>query len=190
MPINFTQTDSTTGLCTDIVPSLAEVGRIASDGGTAGTTPVTVNVAAQGSTAVTFQCTVAGGVTWAAGTWTIRLNVTTANMFLSINTSAALTKIKRFNSGCTVQETLLSAATGWDNTDIGSTGVKTFTGSASAGSPSAGDVVTVEMIISTSSMSDQTFQFTPDQNIDSPFTIVVPSLVYNPRRHIHQLLVR
>jgi hypothetical protein len=160
MAINFQQTDAFTGC------SASGARRDALDGGTAGSSAVSLSVAgdATDSPLLRVTCFVDTGVTWAAGTWTVRLNVTTANMFVSW----ASATIIRVNASCVVQETL-GEVTGL-GISLAATGVQSTTVSGSAATPSADDRILVDFGFANGSMNAQSFEFTPDQLIDSPFT--------------------
>lgn len=145
-----TTTDSTQKECTE--------------GGTAGSTEVGRLILGTLTRNNAIFGIVPGTVTGDSGTWTVRLNVTTANMNLSISEIY----ICRVNSSCVNQETI-GSATGL-SISLGSTGVKTQTVTGSAVTLGAGDIVTVVFKIVNGAMTDQSFNFTPDQNIDSPFT--------------------
>lgn len=195
MALNFTQTNTagTTGIdapsaCASGDPGFGGAGttRIASDGGSVGSTPVSIqfNGSAEGLGKHGFEITVASGVSWDAGTWTVRLNVTAANMNLT------LTKCRL----CVFNSSNISQASLGSNTELsislGSTGVKTASVTGSSYSPSVGDKVMVIWYTVNGSMSSQTFEFTPDQNIDSPFTAVTPSLVWDRHAAMRAHLAR
>src|SRR5262245_65381674 len=106
-------------------------------------------------------------LTWDAGTWTVRLNVTTANASIQWTD----TYICKVNSTCTNSSaTTIGSLTG-QTTSLGTTGVKTHSVTGSAVTPSAGDKVVV-MICHTnvSANMNQTFAWTPNQLVDSPFS--------------------
>lgn len=169
MAMTFTQTDSATGLCGNCTGSIG--GRRAASGETVGSTPVSVSVPGSSTGRLEFICIIPSGTSGDSGSWTIRLNVTTANMNLTlsgINTGSG--NVVRVNSSCVDQQDIVSTSSAWDNTNIGTTGVKTITVSCSATTVSAGDKVKICIDITNSAMTSQAFSFTPDQNIDSPFT--------------------
>lgn len=175
--INYTQTDTaptcTTGGGGSGFCSPASTNRatpvLAVGGGTAGTS--TPQIAAQSSESniigAQFEIQPSASTTWNSGTWTVRINITTANM----NLTWTAVYICRVNSSCTNQATI-GSATGL-NISLGTTGVKSTTVSGSAQTPSAGDIVLVLLLISNGAMSLQTANLTANQNIDSPFTAVV-----------------
>jgi hypothetical protein len=168
MAINYTQTDtSTSGSGSYCAPTGSEnQWRVASDGGTAGSSEVSLGwLSSQTDLGpVGFKITPAAGTTWAAGNWTVRFNVTTANMNITITDIF----ICRVNSS-DVNQATIGSATGL-SISLGTTGVKSQVISGSAQSPSVGDVVMVMILGDNGSMSSQVAGFTPNQNIDSPFT--------------------
>lgn len=177
MAITFTQTDTNSSVCNSSTELAACSGRtggvnsakVASVGGTAGT--VAVSETAVGSASNVVECgfalTIPAGTTGDSGTWTTRLNITTANMNLTITEI----HVCRANSSCTNQESI-GSATGL-SISLGSTGVKSQNVTGGAVTLAADDLVTVVYVISNGAMTDQTFQYTPNQNIDSPFTTAV-----------------
>lgn len=187
MPINFTEI-STNGLCTPALDSVltSAMDASASDGGSSGGTE-TVTLASGPSTrnqAGLISVAVAAGVVWGAGQWTVRLNVTTANMNMTLDTVI----IVRTSSGCVGQEVIGTAAS--LAISLGSTGVKSVNVTGISVTPSVGDIVTVESTVSNSSMNSQSVVFTMDQNIDSPFTVATQSLLWDPLRPMRPHLVR
>src|SRR5574341_118548 len=168
MAINFQQTDTDDSrngnntFCSDAVTNglvASNEDRQATDGGTAGSTPVTLGLGGSVVNAggVAWYCIVASGVTWAAGTWTVRMNVTTANM----NMTWTKCFLCRVNSANVNQETL-GSVTGLA-ISLSTTGVKTATITGSAATPSAGDSVAVVIVVDNAAMTAQTFDYTPDQ---------------------------
>jgi hypothetical protein len=138
-----------------------------SDGGTAGVTEVTMthaaNTADRMGVAIQSAPNEPGLTNWASGTWTVRLNVTTANTNITLQE----VYISRVNSGGVHQETLGSTLA------IGtalSAGVKSVnvTGSA-ATSPAATDEIYIEMVFDFGgSHGNESVGITFDQNVDSP----------------------
>lgn len=100
---------------------------------------------------------------WAAGTWTVRLNVTTA-------VAATLTAIYicRISSVCANLATI-GSATGL-SISLNATGVKTQTVSGAAQTPGAGDHVYIVFVGSSAAMN-AVVGITSDQDIDSPFIL-------------------
>lgn len=142
----------------------------ASVGGAAGTShSFSVQKSGARAIAVGFELPVASGSTWAAGTWTVRLNITTANSALTLEDIF----ICRVNSSGVSQATIGSLSS--IAASLGATGVisKSITGAAQT--PSAGDKVYIVFSFTNSnSMTTQSAAFTADQLIDSPFTGVSP----------------
>ena len=177
MAMIFTLTNSTTGVCagnavycSGAATSDGGASRVASVGGTAGTETTLATSALASSTDNAnglYTLDIPAGTSGDSGTWTIRLNITTANMNLTV------TKIYvcRVNSSCTNQETI-GSATGL-SISLGTTGVKTQTVSGSAVTLAAGDKVVIVFVLSNGAMSDQIARWGNDQNIDSPFSVVV-----------------
>lgn len=136
-------------------------------GGSAGSTP-SGNLGIDGSgtnlVAMSWILPIAAGTTGSAGDWTVPINITTANM----NLTWTECYVCRVNSSCTNQETIGS------NTAVGislsTTGVKTATVTGSAVTLSAGDLVVIVLVYTNGAMTLQNWAYTPDQNIDSPFT--------------------
>lgn len=169
MAINYTQTDSATGTCgTD------SSRKIATDGGTAGSVEGTTAAVAASSTLqmLLVTCTIADGTLWNSGTVTTRLDVTTSDMDLTITQIDVL----RRTSACASAETLGSATS--LSISLGSTGVKSQDVTiAAASSPANGDkLLIVWRVTNANSMFSRTFGWTPDQNIDSPFTTASAAL--------------
>ncbi len=138
--------------------------------GTPGITPITQSIdgGALNLIAVYFECIVGTGTKWNAGTWTIHLNVTTANALIILDGL----DICRINSGCLSQASIASATT--LDISLSTTGVKTATVAGSAQTPSLGDKVMV--LLSFSNDGDPTsFDYTPNSTIDSPFTSISPN---------------
>ena len=77
---------------------------------TPGSTPVaiTLDASALNKRAIYFECTVPAGVEWAAGTWHVRLNITTAQSDCSLFSI----HICRVNSSCVSQASIGSVTSG------------------------------------------------------------------------------
>lgn len=159
MAISYTQTD-TAAVCT-IAPHTKAI-----DGGTAGSTPLSQSIIASavGASGPKFELIINSGTTGNSGTLTYNLDITTANM----NLTWSGIKVEQQNSACSIVATLANS-TGL-GISLGTTGVKIGTVSISAATFSAGDVVRVTALIDNGAMSSQSIGWTPDQNIDSPFT--------------------
>lgn len=179
MAINFTQGDFgafvLVTLCDGRGDSAAELpSRFpASDGATAGTVAHSQALGASDTNVKTilFQIPVNAGVSWNAGTWTVRFNVTTANMNITV------TEIYVCRQTTAGADFTIGSATGL-SISCGATGVKSQAVTGAAQTPSVGDEVYVVIIASNGSMTAQSFSITPNQNIDSPFTEPDP----DPRR--------
>lgn len=177
MAITFTQTD-TVAVCGALVycsPNSLNGTRSlrqAIVGGTPGVTAITRSIdgGASNLIAVFFECIVGTDVAWNAGTWTINLNVTTANASITWDRL----NICRLSSGC-VNQASIAFATGL-GISLSTTGTKTATAPGSAQAPSAGDKVMVLLAFDNSSGSTVSFGYTPNLTIDSPFdTISTPN---------------
>jgi hypothetical protein len=177
----FTQTDSQVancntvaelgGDCTGHTGGVSTSDRQCLVGGTAGVNGVTDSVNTQSTGVAIFMgCVPAAGINWNAGTWTVRFNITSSNMFLTV----IEIYICRQSSACTFVENL-GSATGL-SIGIGSTGVISQTVSTSAPSEvNTGDIVSICVVFQNTTMSDHSFTWLPNQNIDSPFTEEVPA---------------
>ena len=177
MAISFTQTD-TNAVCTaavycslNILNSTTSL-KQAAEGGTPGTVAVSQSIdkASTGSNLIAafFECIVASGIIWNAGTWTVNLDVTTLNASLTWT----FLDICRISSGCVNQA---SIASGSLSISLGTTGVKTTTIAGSVQTPSAGDKVMVLLGFTNSTGTAKTFGYTPDVTIDSPFSRPTPA---------------
>lgn len=186
MAVNYQQTDSTTGVCTNCALASGDNLRAAT-GETAGSTPVSVTVTSTSTERISFTLIVATGTTGDSGSWSIPLNVTTANMNLALN--GADVSAGRMNSSCIFQDEFISSGS-WSSTDLGTTGVKTYTATGLARTFAAGDLVRICIGVTNSSMSNQAFSFTPNQIVVTPFNIVAPSLVWDRFAAMRPMLVR
>lgn len=148
------------------VSSNASVNKLASVGGTAGSTPITSpSQNSVDNRAIIIEWVPGSGVTGSSGTWTVRLNVTTANA----NLNWTATHICRVSSGCVNQETI-GSLTG-QSISLGTTGVKSMNVTGSAVTLGSTDKVLVMIVHTNSSgVMSQTFGWTPNQVIDSPFS--------------------
>lgn len=145
------------------------VARQCSIGGTTDDTGLTVAVpaAAGGATvaAMMFETDPIGRTSWEAGDWVVRLNVTSAS---SASLIVSAVYVCRLNSSCTPLATvgsLTSLTVGLDTT-----GVKTFTVSGSSLPTTSTSDRAYFVIVTTSSnfFAPESFQFAPNQDIDSP----------------------
>lgn len=147
----------------------------------------TPNLAGEASNLVLFayECEIPADASWDAGDWTVRFNITTSNMNLTVTEIY----VCRVNSSCTNQATI-GSETGL-SISLGTTGVKTQVVSPGAAqTPSVGDKVLVVLIASNGAMTSQSCGITSDQNIDSPFTVVTKSLLWNPHLFLPHLVRR
>lgn len=179
MAMIFTQTD-TNGVCGTAnycksAPATNDVQRQASVGGTAGSTPVSFSLASSATEQISFELIVPAGATGSSGTWTVRLNVTTANMNISAENGA----ICRVNSSCVNQQTVVGDSA--HGLDPSSTGTKTWSVSGNAVTLAAGDKIIVVLAFLNGAMSTQAFSFTPSLDIDSPFTAAVVFVAPPPK---------
>src|SRR5437867_3399464 len=109
MALSFRQTDTipscdVAAYCSGRSLNATTRGDIAQVGATAGSTSwaIPVNASASLLLAVGWDCIVDAGTLWNAGTWTIRLNVTTLN----IHVTWSEVWICRLNSACVSQATI------------------------------------------------------------------------------------
>lgn len=174
MAVAYTQTN-TAGDCT----ILGGGGDLeAAEGATPGSTPVsrTITAEAADEVLIAFVVVIGASTTWTTGTWTIRLNITTENMFGTWD----YVQVQRYSTpGCSLQETVYTnSAVG---ISIGTTGTKSMTTSSiSFSSPAATDVVVIRLGFNNSNMGAQNFSFTPSVNIDSPFTNATGATINAP----------
>lgn len=163
MPIIYRQTDTANTCDTDGYGSSA-VYRKMLEGGTAGSSAVTLNVGSgQSPHTISFNCIPGAGVTWSSGTLVVRINLTTAEK----NASIQQIRVRRGNSSCAHQEDLATTSPG---TLLDTTGVKTINVTISqATSPASTDNLVV-YVQCTSSSHSASIGITPSENIDTPFT--------------------
>ena len=147
-------------------------------GGSAGSVEQSPTIVAESADQVIAPFEIANIATYsgAAGNWTIRLSVTTANKNLDLTGTITLRHVDV--SACnTIITTLFSGAASWDDTDLGATGVKTCTVTGALGCTlTANDAIRVGIGVSNAAMTNQSFGYTPNQNIDSPFTAASAAL--------------
>ena len=139
--------------------------RQAVEGGSAGGLGVNLTID-QASLIACFFYEVLADVadTWAAGNWTVRVNLTGGNADVTLEE----VHICRVNSSCVNQETLGS------NTGLGlsTTGGQqnVVVNQPSAASPSAGDKIIIVLVFTNAAtMGNQKTQLTHDQLITSPY---------------------
>lgn len=171
MPINFQQTD--TSASTSDQPNCSGASLVSggfslsecSAAGAAGSNTISGTLPSSATQSYpAFRCVVAGGVTWAAGTWTVRFNVQTANMNLTV-TEVYVCRADSSN----VNQATIGSATGL-SISLGTTGVKTQAVTGASQTPAANDAVFIVLVIVNAAMTSQTIILTPNQLIDSPFT--------------------
>ena len=148
-------------------------------GGTpgAGTSQISLASSETNVSGTSISCgTLPTGTVGDAGTWTVRLNVTTANMNLTLNEI----HICHLRSGSSIAT--IGSVTGL-STSLGSTGVITqnVTGSAVT-IVTATDNVSILVSYTNGAMSTQQGFYTVDQNIDSPFNVVAAFIAKPPYR--------
>ena len=140
-------------------------------GGSGASSPVTVGGSqfdiGTGQAGVMFEIEPTASVVWEAGTWTIRLNVTTANA----NVTWASTYICRLNAAGVSQATIGSNV--GHNTSLSTTGVKTNTVTGASQSPAAGDSAYVVLVFNVANSNNQTFACQFNQLVDTPFSETV-----------------
>ncbi len=172
MAINFQQTNTGANAsaeaahCSGATENTDEDSYLCTDGGSAGNTSTTTTVDASAAdyACIYFECTVAADVTWAAGTWTINLNVTTGNHQLTLDAIY----ICRLNSSYTNQATIGSSTGIGQNLATAQVYSPTVTGAAQT--PSAGDLVVVILMLDNAQSMTNDLVWTNDQVIASPFT--------------------
>jgi len=158
--------------CSGLSANSTNAAFLCQDGGTLGSVEkqMVIDLSATDVRAYYFDCAIAGGVTWSAGTWTVRFNLTTFDMDITW----ASVHICRVNSSCVNQATIGSASS--LGISLGAAGVKSTTVSGSAQTPTAGDRVMIVLgVTNASSMGTDTIGITPDQVIDSPFDVPAPT---------------
>jgi hypothetical protein len=131
-----------------------------------GTTDISAPSSASGVASLVFGCTGAGSLSWDAGDWVVRFNVTSSNMNLTVTAIY----VCRANSSWTNVETL-GSATGL-SISLATTGVKSQTVTCSGTTPVSTDNVLIVLLHNNGAMSVQQYTITLDQDIDSPFTAV------------------
>ena len=179
----FTQTDTATGACSGIQPfctgaSAGSTGnaRIASEGGTAGTTAATVTVASSANNTVEWGFTITDGTNnledldGATGNWTFRLNIDKASTFVDWTGVGAC----RMNSSCVNQETICDDQT--FTTNLGSTGVVSqVVNQGSAITMGATDIIACQHAFDNSdTMMERTFDILADQDIENQWAGAAP----------------
>lgn len=172
--INLTQTDLSASCSADVYCNAATLATQfqmvrATDGGTAGTRSATATVGTAGDQSAVFFRTASNDIlktTWESGTWTVRINVTTANMNIDWNIAQLCVDT---GSGCTfsaITQTSTAAI------NLGTTGV--FTATIPMSTDRVAGLSDVPAIVCkfdfTGTMGTGAFVFIPNQNIDTPLS--------------------
>ncbi len=171
MPITLVQTDDASdlapfdycgGLLDDAAPAQAGV-----VGGTAGSSAVSITCD-NGLKDVTIsylnvfsESGVPNSTAWEAGNWTLRTEITTADMDLTDLDCC----VRRVNSAGVNQQTIILVA---DLGDATTTGVKSVTAAGTSADASATDRILVDYLVFNANNMGDTFAFSPSQNIDTP----------------------
>ena len=175
MPIILTQTDNagecplinTAGCDTSDINGATSL-KEATSGGTAGVTAVSLTQDAVIATKQAIGFTSKNGepnsTACEPGTWTVRLEITTANK----NLDDLLARVCRKNDLCNPMDAFGSVDL--DLGDVATTGVKSASQSLTPGGnpPSASDQIHVVIKVHNSTAMTQTFAYKPSQNIDTP----------------------
>lgn len=141
--------------------------RQAEEGGSAGSGELSVTINKGDTQAgVMFESPAVGKTIWQAGTYTVRLNVTTAVADLNL----VEVHVCRVNSSCVSQATVGSSV--GLSISIGSIGVKTVEVEGAEQSAADTDRIYIVLVFKQTSHANAVFGFTPDQNIDTPITEV------------------
>lgn len=161
MAINYQQTDTLTS-CTLDPNTFTAV-----DGGSAGSAAKSFSVSAS-TTETKFPFTAVPNLTsYAAGDYVVRLNVTTANMNLTI------TQVEVLKGSSTCSGLTVIADTGAISQSLASTGVLSWTIAGSSATALTTDKLIVRLNVSNGAMSAQSFGITPNQLFDTP--LVAPA---------------
>jgi hypothetical protein len=152
-------------------------------GGTAGSIQQTFNIDASAVhlDGVWWELTSLAGLDGASGNWTFRLHVTTANANL---TWAGVT-LCRVNASCVNQASVVATNNGFSQ-NMGAVGTLVITTSGVQSIPASGDKLICIYAFNNSAASLQSWGYTPDVKIDSPWSTIVPAdegygpLAYSP----------
>lgn len=169
--IDLQQTDNNGSFGADVMCSGATIGettpqcKSAPKSGSAGSVEVNFGINKAGTEAgIMFQSDGIGETSWDAGTYTVRVNVTTAQA----NLEFAEVYVCRANSSGINQATV-GSLTGL--TEALSAGTHTFNVTGSSQTAGATDVVYIVLVIfNTQPHADQTGYFTPSLVINTPIT--------------------
>jgi len=136
---------------------------------------------------ITFSIVGADAYNGATGNYTVRLNVTTAGATITWT----YCEIFVFNAACAQGASLGVVTSPTLSISCSTTGVKSITFNGSAWSPVGGDTLGIVLGFDNGSGSPASFSFTPNQNIDTPMTLV-PVTVYDAsmKRVYYNALVR
>lgn len=169
MPIILRETDTVADLAADKYCAVQAnnstmSAKQATSGGTAGVTAVTVTMDGDsaGHSLINFNSdtTEPNSASWEAGDWTVRIEITTANMNMDI--------IRIYV--CRVNSAGVSQAEIWvDSTQtFVTTGVKTVTNAGGAQTANATDVIEVVFECANTFTMAASVGYKPSQNIDTP----------------------
>jgi hypothetical protein len=178
VPISYQETDTTSvcgrgtycsGLSLNSGTGTNHAELQATFGAAPGSASFTLGLAASQTTVIGwhFELAITHGENWLGGTWTVRLNINTANS----NVTWTNVDICRVSSGCVNQASI--GSTSGLGISLGSTGVKTATVTGSAQTPSANDKVIILLGFTNAAASAQNTVIVDDQLIDSPFSFAM-----------------
>lgn len=172
---NYQQTDTSAAQCSQaeaiacsgVAAAEAEsVGREAIDSGTAGTSETAVTISNDTPEIVCFwyESEDVNDTSWAAGTWSVRLDVTT-----TADANWTRTDVCRVTSDCSSVEATVGSAT--HSISLNATGVTSdvdVTGSAQAGAAASDLWLIVLACLENVAHGNAAFGVTPSQLIDTP----------------------
>lgn len=146
--------------------------RLATSGGTAGSTAITINLSAS-DVATDPRWSLFSGASepnntsWVSGDWVVRFEVTTSNMNVTWDglgiAAVDVTDTSRASQIAVAASTTVGVS-------CSSTGVKSTTIAGSAISPSASWIVQITFGFTNGSSMVQSIGVTPSQNIDTPIS--------------------
>jgi hypothetical protein len=150
----------------------------ATQGGTPGVSSPTISLAGNqtNNRGIHFESAAnePGQTSWPAGNWVVRLNVTTANANITW-TGTYICKVNSSGQSLATVGSLTGQSLG-----LGSTGVQSMTVSGSAQTANATDRIYIILIFSNSQTSFQSFNYRPNQLIDTPFP-ALPLFVFTKK---------
>lgn len=178
MPIDFRQTDTNSSFavakyCASQTPVNTQTSNKSMvEGGTAGVTAVSItqDVVVNGINTIAFSTPAnsPGLTSWASGDWTVRWEITTANMSVEMP-EVAICRLSSAGANLASVGVLVPTAV-----SFGTVGVKTLTVTGSAQTASSTDRINVGLNVrNTNSMATQVWGFTPSQLISSPLNLPV-----------------